>query len=58
MANIYVDDLPVYGPVGKMTEVPASIEKEARVYLTQRYEYAMVASILGLLYQVHPFCSF
>eukprot|EP00904_Undaria_pinnatifida_P003732 jgi/Undpi1/1335/HiC_scaffold_11.g04727.m1 len=37
LANIYVDDLPMYGPVGKMVELPSSIEKEARVYLTQRY---------------------
>ena len=35
MANIYVDDLPVYGPVGKMVEVASSME--ARVYLTHRH---------------------
>lgn len=37
LANLYVDDLPVYGPVGKMVEGDSPTKNEPRVYLRQRY---------------------
>ena len=49
LVNIYVDDLPVYGPVGEMMQTGASIEKKAGVYVTQRcayvYMYYLVNSV-------------